>query len=220
REKEALMFYPLFIELRHRRVLVVGGGVVAERKVATLLQAEADVTVVAPEIGPGLEKLEASGAIRTARREFEEADLDGALLVVSATDDPDTQERVAVLARAQRILVNTVDQPRLCDFIVPAIVRRGDVVAAISTSGKSPSLAATLKERVEGVITNDVARAAHLLGAFRSEVHARFADPARRKEAFERIVESRILDWISELDDEAVLARMRGIIGGIVEGLE
>jgi len=214
------MFYPLFIELRHRRVLVVGGGVVAERKVATLLQAEADVTVVAPEIGPGLEKLEASGAIRTARREFEEADLDGALLVVSATDDPDTQERVAVLARAQRILVNTVDQPRLCDFIVPAIVRRGDVVAAISTSGKSPSLAATLKERVEGVITNDVARAAHLLGAFRSEVHARFADPARRKEAFERIVESRILDWISELDDEAVLARMRGIIGGIVEGLE
>ena len=214
------MFYPLFIELRHRRVLVVGGGVVAERKVATLLQAEADVTVVAPEIGPGLEKLEASGAIRTARREFEEADLDGALLVVSATDDPDTQERVAKLARAQRILVNTVDQPRLCDFIVPAIVRRGDVVAAISTSGKSPSLAATLKERVEGVITNDVARAAHLLGAFRSEVHARFADPARRKVAFERIVESRILDWISELDDEAVLARMRGIIGGIVEGLE
>ena len=214
------MFYPLFIELRHRRVLVVGGGVVAERKVATLLQAEADVTVVAPEIGPGLEKLEASGAIRTARREFEEADLDGALLVVSATDDPDTQERVAKLARAQRILVNTVDQPRLCDFIVPAIVRRGDVVAAISTSGKSPSLAATLKERVEGVITDDVARAAHLLGAFRSEVHARFADPARRKEAFERIVESRILDWISELDDEAVLARMRSIIGGIVEGLE
>jgi siroheme synthase-like protein len=206
------MFYPLFIELRNRPVLVVGGGPVAERKVDSLLQAEAAVTVVAPDLTSHLKQLAAAGSIRTRERKFEETDLEDALLVISATDDPATQERVAALARARGILINTVDQPRLCDFIVPAIVRHGDVIAAISTSGKSPALAAALKAKVESVITKDAARVASILGAIRNEVHARFADPARRKEAFERIVESGILDWISEYDDAAALRKACSMI--------
>ena len=209
------MFYPLFMDLRGRRVLVVGGGDVAERKVDSLLQAEASVTVVSPDLTPGLQKLQESGAIRSIRRKFDEPDLEDALLVISATDDPDIQRRVAVLARAKRILVNTVDQPKLCDFIVPAIVRRGDLVAAISTSGKSPVLAATLKAKMESIITDDAARAARLLGDIRSEIHALFEDPDRRRKAFERIVESGILEWISELDDGAALSKMRSIVEGL-----
>jgi len=206
------MFYPLFIELRNKPVLVVGGGEIAERKVDSLLQAEAAVTVVAPELTPHLKQLAATGSIRTSRRKFEEPDLDGALLVISATDDTEAQERVAALARARGILINTVDQPLLCDFIVPAVVRHGDVIAAISTSGKSPSLAAALKAKVEGVVTKDAGRAASALGAIRNEVHARFTDPARRKEVFQKIVESGILDWISEYDDAAALQKVLRIV--------
>jgi siroheme synthase-like protein len=206
------MFYPLFIELRNKPVLVVGGGEVAERKVDSLLQAEAAVTVVAPELTSHLKQLAATGSIRTSRRKFEEADLDGALLVISATDDTEAQERVADLARARGILINTVDQPLLCDFIVPAVVRHGDVIAAITTSGKSPSLAAALKAKVESVVTKDAGRAASALGAIRNEVHARFTDPARRKEVFQKIVESGILDWISEYDDAAALQKVLRIV--------
>ena len=209
------MFYPLFIELRNKPVLVVGGGQVAERKVDSLLQAEAAVTVVAPDLTAHLNQLATSGSIRTQRRRFEESDLEDALLVISATDDTETQERVAALARAHGILINTVDQPRLCDFIVPAVVRHGDVIAAISTSGKSPALAAALRAKVQNVVTRDAARAANILGAVRNEVHARFADPVKRKRAFERIVESGILDWISEYDDAAALQKVCTMIEGL-----
>ena len=209
------MFYPLFIELRNRPVLVVGGGPIAERKVDSLLQAEAEVTLVAPDLTAHLKQLAAAGSIRTERRKFEEADLENVLLVISATDDVETQERVAALARAHGILINTVDQPRLCDFIVPAIVRHGDVIAAISTSGKSPALAAALKSKIESVVTKDAGRAASILGAIRNEVHARFTDPARRKDAFERIVNSGILDWISQCDDAAALQKVCRMIEGL-----
>jgi len=209
------MFYPLFIELRNRPVLVVGGGPIAERKVDSLLQAEAAVTLVAPDLTAHLKQLAAAGSIRTERRKFEEADLENVLLVISATDDVETQERVAALARAHGILINTVDQPRLCDFIVPAVVRHGDVIAAISTSGKSPALAAALKSKIESVVTKDAGRAASILGAIRNEVHARFTDPARRKDAFERIVNSGILDWISQCDDAAALQKVCRMIEGL-----
>ncbi|HET9215762.1 MAG TPA: bifunctional precorrin-2 dehydrogenase/sirohydrochlorin ferrochelatase [Terriglobia bacterium] len=209
------MFYPLFIDLRARHVLVVGGGDVAERKVDSLIQAEASVTVVAPDLTPRLQKLQESGAIRAIRRKFDEADMEDALLVISATDDPDTQNRVAAVARARKILVNTVDQPKLCDFIVPAIVRRGDLVAALSTSGKSPVLAATLKAKMEAIITDDAARAARLLGEIRTEVHTRFQDPDRSRKAFERVVESGILEWIAEVDDSAALSKIRSIVEGL-----
>jgi precorrin-2 dehydrogenase / sirohydrochlorin ferrochelatase len=206
------MFYPLFVELKNQHVLVVGGGEVAERKVQSLLEAEAAVTVVAPDLTPALRKLEQAGSIQVVRRAFEEADVENQLLVISATDDPETQERVAAMARAHKILVNTVDQPRLCDFIVPATVRRGDVIASVSTSGRSPALAATLRQRIEGIITHDAARAARLLGELRNEVHKRTSDPSRRKAIFERIVESGILDWIAEVDDSGALERARRII--------
>lgn len=206
------MFYPLFMDLCGRPVLVVGGGSIAERKVESLLEAEAAVTLVALEVTPGLRALADSGSIHVLQRKFDESDLDGKLLVISATDVSAIQEQVASAARARNIPVNTVDQPRLCDFIVPAVARRGDVVLAISTSGKSPALAAALRAKLEGLITDDVARVAQVLGEVRSHVHTRFTDPARRKAAFERIVNSGILEWISQCDDAAALKRVHGIL--------
>jgi precorrin-2 dehydrogenase/sirohydrochlorin ferrochelatase len=206
------VFYPLFLDLRGRPVLVVGGGAVAERKLDSLLEAGAHVQLVAPDLTDTLQKLENMKAIRVHRRKFEESDLEGVTLVVSATDDRATQEQVAAAARARGILVNTVDQPALCDFIVPAIIRHGDVVVAISTSGKSPALAAALRAKLETTVTPDVARAAQVLGQIRTEVHERFPDPDKRKEVFEKIVETGILDWISQCDDATALRRVRDTI--------
>jgi len=206
------MFYPLFIDLRDQPVLVVGGGEVAERKVDPLLEAGAAVALVAPEVTPGIQALAQKKAIHLHRREFDDSDIDGARLVISATDDTQTQNRVANAARSRGVMVNTVDQPALCDFIVPAVVRRGDVIVAISTSGKSPTLAAALRGRVENVVTADAARAVRILGEIRGEVHSRFPNSERRKQVFQQIVDSGILDWISECDDAAALQRVRGML--------
>ena len=207
-----LVFYPLFLDLLERHVVVVGGGVVAERKVEALIEAGADVLVVAPDLTDRLQALAIAKSIRIRLRKFQESDLDGAMLVISATDDRATQEHVAAASRARSILINTVDRPSLCDFIVPAVVRQGDVVLAISTSGKSPALAAALRAKFETIVTSDAARAAKILGEVRAEVHARFPDPDRRKEIFDQIVESGILDWISQYDDAAALQRVRDMI--------
>jgi precorrin-2 dehydrogenase/sirohydrochlorin ferrochelatase len=206
------VFYPLLIDLGDRPVLVVGGGVVAERKVDSLVEAGANVTVVAPHLTERLQTLADAKSIHVHRRRFEVSDLEGMQFVITATDEKHTQEAVAAAARDRNVLVNTVDTPALCDFIVPAVIRRGDVVVAISTSGRSPALSAALRAKLEGIVTPDTGRAARILGEIRKEVHERFAQPDQRKDAFEQIVNSGILDWISESDDEAALKRVRGII--------
>ena len=202
------MFYPVFIELSGKDVLVVGGGPVAERKVDSLLEAGARVTLVSPDATDRL----ASSNVTWKRRMFQESDLNGMTIVVSATDNPEVQKEVAAAARARNILVNTVDQPALCDFIVPAVVKRGDVIGAISTSGKSPALSAALRARLEALLSEDVGRAANLLGAIRREVHARVADTTERKRIFEKILESGLIDWIGECDDATALKRVREMI--------
>ena len=206
------MFYPIFLNLEGRPVLVVGGGHLAERKVEGLLEAGAVVHLVSPDLTTALQDLENSGTIQIRKGRFEERDLEGIFLVVSATDEPETQERVAASARARHILINTVDQPHLCDFILPAIVRREDVVLAVSTSGKSPALAAELRKKLSTVVTPDAARVARVLGDLRAEVHERFPDPDRRKQIFDRIIASGILDWIGQYDDVEARAKAREVM--------
>ncbi|HET9129690.1 MAG TPA: bifunctional precorrin-2 dehydrogenase/sirohydrochlorin ferrochelatase, partial [Terriglobia bacterium] len=145
------------------------------------------------------------------------SDIEGVLLVISATDDPATQYEVASIASLKNIMVNTVDKPELCSFIVPAILRRGDITIAISTSGKSPSLAAELRTRVEAILTNDVARTATMLGAVRQEVHEHFVDSDDRKRVFDSIIRSGIIEWIAGYDDAAALERVRRMIREMIE---
>ena len=206
------MFYPVFLDLRNRRVLVVGGGNIAERKVDSLLEAGASVVVVSPNVAPALNDLAARRRIEVFTRTFADTDLDGVDLAISATDDVEAQRNIAAAARSRNVWINTVDQPELCDFIVPAVLRRGEVTIAISTSGTSPALAAALRKKLEGVVTEDVARVARILGAVRSEVHDRFPSPGTRKQIFEEIINSGILDWIRGCDDTAALERVRAMI--------
>jgi siroheme synthase-like protein len=210
------VLYPLFLNLEGRRVLVVGGGAIAKRKVDSLLSSGALVTLVAPVVNAALTELANSSTIVLRQRKFVESDLEGVVLVISAADDAIAQQQIAAAARAQNVLINTVDQPELCDFIVPAVVRSGDVLVAISTSGRSPALAAALRAKLETVITDDVGRAARVLGEIRSEVHSRFSDADRRKRVFEEIVASGILDWIKECDDHTALERVRRMVENAV----
>jgi precorrin-2 dehydrogenase/sirohydrochlorin ferrochelatase len=211
------MFYPAFIDLENRTVLVVGGGVVAERKVEMLLETGALVTVVSPQITEQLDAYSQSNRITVRQRGFIPSDVDGASLVISATDDPTTQTEVASIAESKNILVNTVDKPELCSFIVPAILRRGDITIAISTSGKSPSLAAELRVRLDRVLTDEFARTAKVLGAVRQEVHRHFAGSDDRKRVFDSIIGSGIVEWIAGYDDAAALVRVRQMIQEMIE---
>jgi len=211
------MFYPAFIDLENRPVLVVGGGIIAERKVETLLEAGALVTVVSPQITEQLDAYGQSNRISVRQRGFIPSDVDGVSLVISATDDPTTQTEVASIAASKNVLVNTVDKPELCSFIVPAILRRGDITIAISTSGKSPSLAAELRARLDRVLTEEFARTANVLGAVRQEVHRQFAGSDDRKRVFDSIIGSGIIEWIAGCDDAAALERVREMIREMIE---
>jgi precorrin-2 dehydrogenase/sirohydrochlorin ferrochelatase len=211
------MFYPAFIDLENRPVLVVGGGIVAERKVETLLEAGAVITVVSPQITEQLDAYSQSNRITVRQRGFTPSDVDGVSLVISATDDPRTQTEVASIAVSKNILVNTVDKPELCSFIVPAILRRGDITIAISTSGKSPSLAAELRARLDRVLTDEFARTANVLGAVRQEVHRHFAGSDERKRVFDSIIGSGIVEWIAGYDDAAALERVQQMIREMIE---
>jgi precorrin-2 dehydrogenase/sirohydrochlorin ferrochelatase len=139
-------YYPAFLNLKSRSTVVVGGGKVAERKVSALLKAGADVMVVAPSLTPGLQKELSRKRIRHLPRGYKRGDLRGAFLTIAATDSPETNRRVSRDAPA---LVNVVDVPAECNFIAPAVVRRGPLLLAISTSGTSPAFARTLRKELE-----------------------------------------------------------------------
>lgn len=137
--------YPVFLDISGKRCVVVGGGEVAYRKTKTLLHSGAAVTVVAPSLHPGLVRLGKKGEVRCFRRKFAPSDLEGAILAVCATDDENLNARVAGAALKKGALVNVVDRPALCSFIVPSVFRCGDLTMAISTGGASPALAKKIR---------------------------------------------------------------------------
>jgi siroheme synthase-like protein len=143
-----LDYYPIFLNLNDRPVLVAGGGKVGLRKTRGLLESGARVTVVAPDILPEFDAL----PVRLLRRRFRVTDLDGAVLVFAATDDRAVNHRIALAAKRRGIPANIADSPAECDFIVPARVSKGRVRIAISTGGSSPRLAAELRRKLESLL--------------------------------------------------------------------
>src|SRR5689334_21112995 len=146
------MFYPVYLNLSGKRVLIIGGGEVAERKIESLLETGASILVATPGVTSRIALLAAEKRIDLHRRNYKTANCSGAAFVVSATDDSAVSETVCRDAHAAGALVNTADQPALCDFIMPAVVRRGDIAIAISTGGTSPGLAARLRQKIAKLI--------------------------------------------------------------------
>jgi precorrin-2 dehydrogenase/sirohydrochlorin ferrochelatase len=163
-------YYSLCLDLRGWPCVVVGGGAVAARKVRGLLANDGQVTVVAPTLGPELSKLVRDGRIKFEGRRYENGDLDGARLAVAATDDVMVNAAVAAEARRRGILVNVVDDPAAGNFVVPAIVRRGELSIAVSTGGASPAIARQVREDLERWLPPEYAALLTLVAELRAEL--------------------------------------------------
>ncbi len=163
-------YYPVFLDLKGRRCVVVGGGSVAERKVGMLLEHEASVTVISPVLSPGLRQLAEQGAIQVIPRKYRRGDLQDVFLAIAATDDATVNAAIAEQGRKHRTLINVVDGPNASDFIVPSIVRRGDITIAISTAGKSPALARKLRTDLEAALPAEYASVASIVSEVRKEL--------------------------------------------------
>src|SRR5881227_3534971 len=188
---QGMLETPLYIaclRLSGRRCVVVGGGPIGLEKVEGLLACDADVMLIAPEAHPELVQLALEGSIRWDRREYATGDLDGALIAIAATDDTDLNVRVFEDAEARAMLVNVVDVPPLCSFILPAIVRTGPLAVAISTAGASPALAKRMKREISQLFGEPYAALAVLLNEARGWAKATLPTYQDRKEFFETIV--------------------------------
>jgi len=170
-------YYPAFLDLTGHPVLVVGGGPVAEGKVEGLLAAGAHVTVVSPTVTPRLEGWVVACRIALIARAYEPGDLAGCRLVFAATDDPAVTAAVAADGRARGIWLNAADEPARCDFILPAVIRRGRLVVAVSTGGASPAAARAIREELEGYLTPDHAMLVELAADAREALRRRAVSP-------------------------------------------
>ncbi len=205
-------YYPVFLDLKDKPVLVVGGGRVAERKVYTLLDAGAKITIIAKEISYNLNGLlEQNKALLLGRR-FLPRHLDGVFLVIAATDDPQLNAEVAREARRRGVLVNAVDQPEECTFILPSLVKRGDLIIAVSTSGKSPALAKKLRKRLEDEFGPEYEMFLALMGRVREYVLSLDIPQEHRSNLFHRLVDSALLERLREGDTESVARVLRELL--------
>jgi len=167
-----MIYYPIFLDVQGKPVLLVGGGHVALEKIGKLVEHGADVTIVAPALIPEVRAFVDAGQARWEERPYREGDTEGAFLVMVATDNGEVNRHVAAEARERKILVNAADDAANCDFILPALVRRGEIAVASSTGGTSPAMARWLRERLEEFMSDDVVGLAALLAEVRREVRA------------------------------------------------
>jgi precorrin-2 dehydrogenase len=179
--------FPMFMKLEGRRCVVVGAGNIATEKLASVLDADAEVQVIAPQDSEQIAALAGEGRLTWRAAEFEPEHLDGAFLVVAATGDPRINKLVFRAARERGVLCNAVDEPERCDFFYPAVVRRGDLQIAISTAGKSPALAQRIRRELEEQFDSSYGRWLNWLGAVRQLFFHRGVAPELRRQTLHRI---------------------------------
>jgi precorrin-2 dehydrogenase / sirohydrochlorin ferrochelatase len=173
-----MQYYPICLDMRGRRCAVIGGGIVAERKVLGLLSAEAAITVISPKVTDQLALLAASGKIKHEPREYRAGDLRTAEVAFVATDDRAINEAVYQEGKSRRVWVNTADDPAHCDFILPSVLRRGDLMVTLSTGGRSPALARAIREELEDYFSDNFALLVDVAAEVRAELHKRAIVPS------------------------------------------
>lgn len=199
-----MKYYPLSLRVADRRCVVIGGGQVAERKVGSLLAAHARVAVISPVLTAGLAALAARGEIEHAARPYRPGDLRGALLAYAATDDETLHAAIAAEAETAGVLLNVVDRPRWCTFIVPSILSRGDLTVAVSTGGGSPALARRVREEIEHALGPEYERALDVLSRLRRYLQAQPLSADERQRILTGLVASDLLERLREPDAGAV----------------
>lgn len=168
-----MSFFPIYLEMRGRRCLVIGGGAVAERKIANLLEAGAEVTVISPDASENVARWSRNNTIQLEARCYQNGDLDGYELAFVATDDDRVNTSVYQEGKSRGVWVNAADDPAHCDFILPSVLRRGDLTVAVSSGGQSPALARTIREELEIYFSREYEQLAQLAAETRAELHQR-----------------------------------------------
>ena len=179
-----MSYFPFFVEIRDEKCLVVGGGIVALRKIEKLLPFGADITVVSPAFCSEIEEMD---GITRIRRKFEKEDINGMLFVIGATDDEKVNAEISALCRENDIPVNIVDDPAKCTFFFPALVKRGEFVAGFSTGGGSPLAAQYIRKKVEDAVPEGFDRTVEALSSVREQVKAEIPDIRKRERVFKEI---------------------------------
>jgi siroheme synthase-like protein len=187
-------YFPLFLDISKKRVLVVGGGRVAERKVRTLLKFKAKIKVISPEVTKGLERIKDKDLIELERKNYEENDLLGVDLVISATNNRTLNKKVSSDAKKMGIYANIVDDPELCDFIMPSIVKRGPLILAISTSGKAPLFSKKLRKDLEKMISKEYIKYLSKILRLRREIQKKVKEKKLRERMLKAILNFDIKD--------------------------
>ena len=207
-----MSFYPIFIELKGKKILIVGGGKVAQRKAETFLEYGASLFMISRDLTSILAQFREQGKLIYLGEKFYEDSLDDVSIVVSATNDPALNHRVSEAAKSRGLLVNAVDQPADCSFIVPSIIRKGDLMIAVSTSGKSPALAKQIRKRLEKQFGGHYGTFLTLMGNLRNEILKKGLPTNENSRIFKEIVESPIIDDIGKGDWDNVALNLNKIL--------
>lgn len=208
-----MRYYPVGLDVRNRDCLVVGGGAVAARKVRTLLDCCAVVTVISPEMCEDLNGLEAESGVTLIHRSYASGDVDGRFLVIGATNDETLNRKISEDARRARILCNIADFPEACTFILPSIINRGDLILTISTSGKSPAFAKRLRKSLEKLFGEEYTEFLRLMGAVRKKLLAAEHAPEAHRPLFETLIDRGLLELVRDGKTEDINRLLRDVLG-------
>jgi precorrin-2 dehydrogenase / sirohydrochlorin ferrochelatase len=191
-------YYPMFLKLRGKICLVVGGGSVGERKIRSLLQYGAIVRLVAREVTPWLQRQSTNGTLTLIGEQYEAAQLENVDLVFAATDNPQLNRDIAEQADKERIWCNTATQPELGSFIVPAILQQGPLSIAVSTSGLSPALAKKIRDQLSQQFGTEWISALELLGRIRTLIQSKGLSTSENQRLFKQISRLPLQEWLKE----------------------
>ena len=208
-----MRYYPIHLDIQDRNCLVVGGGGVGTRKVKTLLKCGAKVTVVSPEISDRLQNLAQSARLTLKPRPYRTEDIEGMFLVIGASDDETLNRQISSDAERRNTLCNIADRPEKCNFILPSILRRDDLVITVSTSGRSPALAKKLRKNLERRFGPEYGDFLKLMGAIRSKLLSQAHEPEVHKPLFEQLIDSNLIALIQEGNTEDINALLFEILG-------
>ncbi len=208
-----MQYYPVNLDIKNRKCLVVGGGRVGTRKVTTLLACGAKVTVVSPDIRRNLIELADRGVITLNKRSYRNTDLDGMFLVIGTTDDEELNRQISVAAEKLNMLCNIADRPKACNFILPSIVNRGDLTISISTAGKSPALAKKLRIELEEQFGNEYAELLRLMGVIRAKLLSQKHEPEAHRHLFEQLISKSLLEMIRSNRKDEIDSFLCDILG-------
>jgi len=208
-----MAFYPVYLRLDGKLCVVIGGGNVAYRKVLSLLECGGRVRLVSDSVIPGLEKLVHEQKLEYHSREFSDGDLSGAFMVIGATDNPKVNALVYKIASSKGLLVNIIDSPDECNFIVPSVVRSGDLCISVSTGGKSPALAKKTRKKLQDEFGDEYGVFLAMMGEMRPKVIENNQNLAKRMELFSDVVESDIMELIKSGEVEEARMKMQKMLG-------